>query len=164
MKSAVQSANTVIFIPSSFDFIRVRNHIRKMGGVSFAVLSEWVQRLIFWDTLLIPDWTGTPPTRISHGHAKHFSLARSRSYSLANASIFSEGSSATGSAMYGDFLKFCLDIKLEGFVTSCFTHFPIIPSFTRSSWHSLSLTKVWNHLTWLARPWFVSTIGLSWKG
>ncbi|THH17887.1 hypothetical protein EW146_g3024 [Bondarzewia mesenterica] len=39
MKSAVQSANTVIFIPSYFDFIRVRNHLRKQG-VSFTVLSE----------------------------------------------------------------------------------------------------------------------------
>ncbi|KAI5123895.1 hypothetical protein M0805_005711 [Coniferiporia weirii] len=40
MKSAVQSANTVIFVPSSFDFIRVENHLRKTG-VSFATLSEY---------------------------------------------------------------------------------------------------------------------------
>ncbi|KAH9942377.1 digestive organ expansion factor [Epithele typhae] len=41
MKSAVQSANTVIFVPSSFDFIRVQNHFRKTAGHSFAVLSEY---------------------------------------------------------------------------------------------------------------------------
>ena len=40
MKSAVQSANTVIFIPSSFDFIRVQNHFRKVNA-SFTVLSEY---------------------------------------------------------------------------------------------------------------------------
>ena len=40
LKSAVQSANTVVFIPSSFDFIRVHNYFRKMSGISFAVLSE----------------------------------------------------------------------------------------------------------------------------
>ncbi|ETW80476.1 hypothetical protein HETIRDRAFT_434572 [Heterobasidion irregulare TC 32-1] len=39
LKSAVQSANTVIFIPSYFDFIRVRNHFRK-SSISFTVLSE----------------------------------------------------------------------------------------------------------------------------
>ncbi|KIJ18605.1 hypothetical protein PAXINDRAFT_110079 [Paxillus involutus ATCC 200175] len=41
LKSAVQSANTVVFVPSSFDFIRVRNYFRKQGGISFAVLSEY---------------------------------------------------------------------------------------------------------------------------
>ncbi|KAI8992953.1 digestive organ expansion factor [Trametes punicea] len=41
LKSAVQSANTVIFIPSSFDFIRVHNHFRKNVGTSFTVLSEY---------------------------------------------------------------------------------------------------------------------------
>ncbi|EJF65447.1 digestive organ expansion factor [Dichomitus squalens LYAD-421 SS1] len=40
MKSAVQSANTVIFIPSSFDFIRVQNYFRKINA-SFTVLSEY---------------------------------------------------------------------------------------------------------------------------
>ncbi|KAL5484956.1 UTP25 [Sanghuangporus weigelae] len=40
LKSAVQSTNTVIFVPSSFDFIRVENHLRK-SSVSFAVLSEY---------------------------------------------------------------------------------------------------------------------------
>ncbi|KAJ8584541.1 DUF1253-domain-containing protein, partial [Rhizopogon salebrosus TDB-379] len=41
LKSAVQSANTVIFIPSSFDFIRVHNYFRKQSSVSFVVLSEY---------------------------------------------------------------------------------------------------------------------------
>ncbi|KAI0071647.1 digestive organ expansion factor [Panus rudis PR-1116 ss-1] len=41
LKSAVQSVNTVVFVPSSFDFIRVHNHFRKTAGVSFAVLSEY---------------------------------------------------------------------------------------------------------------------------
>ncbi|KAK0455529.1 digestive organ expansion factor [Desarmillaria tabescens] len=41
LKSAVQSANTVIFIPSYFDFIRVHNHFRKQKGVTYTVLSEY---------------------------------------------------------------------------------------------------------------------------
>ncbi|KAF5346683.1 hypothetical protein D9756_010395 [Leucocoprinus leucothites] len=41
MKSAVQSTNTVIFVPSSLDFIRVHNHFRKQAGVSFTILSEY---------------------------------------------------------------------------------------------------------------------------
>lgn len=48
LKSAVQSANTVIFVPSSFDFIRVHNHFRKQDGVSFAVLSECVLAPASW--------------------------------------------------------------------------------------------------------------------
>ncbi|KAG6874514.1 hypothetical protein C0995_010425 [Termitomyces sp. Mi166 len=41
LKSAVQSANTAVFIPSSFDFIRVQNYFKKHSGVSFTVLSEY---------------------------------------------------------------------------------------------------------------------------
>ncbi|KAF9444005.1 DUF1253-domain-containing protein [Macrolepiota fuliginosa MF-IS2] len=41
LKSAVQSTNTVIFVPSSFDFIRVYNYFRKHAGVSFTILSEY---------------------------------------------------------------------------------------------------------------------------
>ncbi|KAF7315784.1 DUF1253-domain-containing protein [Mycena indigotica] len=41
LKSAVQSSNTVIFIPSSFDFIRVQNHFKKESGATFAILSEY---------------------------------------------------------------------------------------------------------------------------
>ncbi|PAV18929.1 digestive organ expansion factor [Pyrrhoderma noxium] len=40
LKSAVQSTNTLIFVSSSYDFIRVENHLRKTG-VSFTVLSEY---------------------------------------------------------------------------------------------------------------------------
>ncbi|KAA1471791.1 digestive organ expansion factor [Dentipellis sp. KUC8613] len=40
MKSAVQSENTAIFIPSSFDFIRIHNYFKKQG-YSFTVLSEY---------------------------------------------------------------------------------------------------------------------------
>ncbi|KAH7913241.1 digestive organ expansion factor [Hygrophoropsis aurantiaca] len=41
LKSAVRSSNTVIFVPSSLDFIRVHNYFRKQTSVSFAVLSEY---------------------------------------------------------------------------------------------------------------------------
>ncbi|KAH7888881.1 DUF1253-domain-containing protein [Phlebopus sp. FC_14] len=41
LKSAVQSANTVVFIPSSFDFIRIHNYFRKQTGISFTILSEY---------------------------------------------------------------------------------------------------------------------------
>ncbi|KAH9033260.1 digestive organ expansion factor [Lactarius pseudohatsudake] len=40
LKSAVQSANTVIFVPSSLDFTRIQNHFQKQQ-LSFAVLSEY---------------------------------------------------------------------------------------------------------------------------
>ncbi|KAJ3896208.1 digestive organ expansion factor [Lentinula edodes] len=40
LKSAVQSSNTVVFVPSYFDFVRVHNHFRKLS-VSFTVLSEY---------------------------------------------------------------------------------------------------------------------------
>ncbi|KAF5377707.1 hypothetical protein D9757_009357 [Collybiopsis confluens] len=40
LKSAVQSSNTVVFVPSYFDFVRVHNHFRTLS-VSFAVLSEY---------------------------------------------------------------------------------------------------------------------------
>jgi U3 small nucleolar RNA-associated protein 25 len=39
LRSAVQSANTVIFVPSSLDFIRIQNYFRKQQ-LSFVVLSE----------------------------------------------------------------------------------------------------------------------------
>jgi U3 small nucleolar RNA-associated protein 25 len=42
LKSAVQSANTLVFVPSSFDFIRVHNYFRKRGDISFVALSEYV--------------------------------------------------------------------------------------------------------------------------
>jgi U3 small nucleolar RNA-associated protein 25 len=45
LKSAVQSANSLIFVPSSFDFIRVHNWFRKRGDISFAALSEYVYLL-----------------------------------------------------------------------------------------------------------------------
>ncbi|KAI0730279.1 digestive organ expansion factor [Fomitopsis betulina] len=41
LKSAVQSANTVVFVPSSFDFIRVHNYFKKELSVTFTVLSEY---------------------------------------------------------------------------------------------------------------------------
>ncbi|KAJ7217703.1 digestive organ expansion factor [Mycena pura] len=41
LKSAVQSSNTAVYIPSSFDFIRVQNYFKKHSGVTFAVLSEY---------------------------------------------------------------------------------------------------------------------------
>ncbi|KAI0786769.1 digestive organ expansion factor [Abortiporus biennis] len=41
LKSAVQSVNTVVFVPSSFDFIRLHNYFRKTPGINFTVLSEY---------------------------------------------------------------------------------------------------------------------------
>ncbi|KIM69268.1 hypothetical protein SCLCIDRAFT_1208697 [Scleroderma citrinum Foug A] len=41
LKSAVQSTNTIVFVPSSFDFIRVHNYFRKQTGLNFTVLSEY---------------------------------------------------------------------------------------------------------------------------
>lgn len=41
LKSAVQSANAAVFVPSSFDFISVHNYFKKHAGVTFTVLSEY---------------------------------------------------------------------------------------------------------------------------
>lgn len=41
LKSAVQSSNAIVYIPSSFDFIRVHNYFRKQTGLDFATLSEY---------------------------------------------------------------------------------------------------------------------------
>jgi len=41
LKSAVQSTNTLIVIPSSFDFIRVHNYFKKQNNMTFTVLSEY---------------------------------------------------------------------------------------------------------------------------
>lgn len=40
MKSAVSSSNTLIVVPSYFDFVRVTGHMRKMDKISFAAISE----------------------------------------------------------------------------------------------------------------------------
>ncbi|GJJ06203.1 hypothetical protein Clacol_000392 [Clathrus columnatus] len=47
LKSAVQSTNLLIFIPSSFDFIRIQNYFRKLPDLSdaVAVLSEYIYYL-----------------------------------------------------------------------------------------------------------------------
>ncbi|KIM31651.1 hypothetical protein M408DRAFT_327125 [Serendipita vermifera MAFF 305830] len=40
LKSAVQSVNTVIFVPSYFDYARIRNWLKNQAMVTFAILSE----------------------------------------------------------------------------------------------------------------------------
>lgn len=67
LKSAVQSANTVIFIPSSFDFIRVQNYFRKHAGVTFTVLSEYV-------LYLFPPL----PSNLSHRYLSNQDISRAR--------------------------------------------------------------------------------------
>ena len=42
LKSAVMSKNTIIVVPSYFDFVRVQGWMRKQSGMSFAAISEWV--------------------------------------------------------------------------------------------------------------------------
>lgn len=40
LKSAVMSSNTIIVVPSYFDFVRVQSWMRKQSGMSFAAISE----------------------------------------------------------------------------------------------------------------------------
>lgn len=41
LKSAVSRTNTLIMVPSYFDFIRVVNHFRKLDNVTYAAISEY---------------------------------------------------------------------------------------------------------------------------
>ncbi|KAL7410812.1 hypothetical protein BDY24DRAFT_343646 [Mrakia frigida] len=41
LKSAVMSSNTIIVVPSYFDFVRVQGWMRKQSGMSFAAISEY---------------------------------------------------------------------------------------------------------------------------
>lgn len=41
LKSAVQSVKTMIFVPSYFDFVRLKNHM-KQHELSYTTLSEYV--------------------------------------------------------------------------------------------------------------------------
>ncbi|EJT99042.1 digestive organ expansion factor [Dacryopinax primogenitus] len=40
LKSAVRSVNTMIFVPSYFDYVRLRNHFKDTGAISYTTLSE----------------------------------------------------------------------------------------------------------------------------
>lgn len=91
LKSAVQSTNTLIFVPSSFDFIRVENHLRK-SDVSFATLSECVFQFKALRLAVCSNaGTGIPPIRTSREHVRRSSWARSPSFSPASDSISSGG-------------------------------------------------------------------------
>ncbi|KZO99606.1 DUF1253-domain-containing protein [Calocera viscosa TUFC12733] len=40
LKSAVRSVNTMIFVPSYFDYVRLRNHFKEADTISYTTLSE----------------------------------------------------------------------------------------------------------------------------
>ena len=91
MKSAMQSANTIIFIPSSLDFIRVHNHFRK-SGASFAVLSESVLSCAYCCRRLT-SCLGILRIKTYPERDKPSSQGKKPSCLLANDSIFSGGES-----------------------------------------------------------------------
>lgn len=89
-KSAVASQNTLIFIPSYFDFVRVNAYLKELDDFSYAVLSESVLFAGFAQALTIPqpDWLmlldrgpGTRVTARSREPGPTSSTARSRSSS-----------------------------------------------------------------------------------
>lgn len=92
LKSAVQSTNTVVFVPSSFDFTRVHNYFRTQAGVSFAVLSEWVPLSNTRYGLPQHECTDTHRTKIFLVLDKHSSKGLNHSSWSANASISTNGS------------------------------------------------------------------------
>lgn len=91
LKSAVQSANTIVFIPSSFDFIRVHNWFRKQSGVSFAILSECVCFLFVSERVSDSSKIGTRRIKISRVPDKPFSKAQNQYYSSVSDSTFTNG-------------------------------------------------------------------------
>jgi len=40
-KSAVSSSQTLLFVPSYFDFVRIKKHLRTIDGLSYAAISEY---------------------------------------------------------------------------------------------------------------------------
>lgn len=42
LKSAVQRQNTIIVVPSYFDFVRLNNYLRKEDKMSYTAISEYV--------------------------------------------------------------------------------------------------------------------------
>lgn len=40
LKSAVSSSQTIIFVPSYYDFVRVKRYMKKMDNFSFTSISE----------------------------------------------------------------------------------------------------------------------------
>lgn len=91
MKSAVSSSQTIIFIPSYFDFVRVKRYMLKMDNFSFTSISEYVlPSLGAWLTM-----TGTPRRRTSVVLAAPSLAARCPSCSSPSASTSSVGASCS---------------------------------------------------------------------
>lgn len=112
----MQSANAIVFVPSSFDFIRVHNYFRKQTGLSFTVLSEWATILLCLSPAVGFDrlYIGTPRTKTFRVHARHFSVGRSHFYWSVNASIFTDGMIWTSPA-YGRKLIIIEQIQNKGY-------------------------------------------------
>ena len=53
LKSAVSSTQTIIFVPSYFDFVRVKRYMKKMDNISFTSISESVVAPMRVETLLM---------------------------------------------------------------------------------------------------------------
>lgn len=75
LKSAMQSTGMAVFVPSSFDFIRVHNYFRKSAallGVSFTVLSElvFIHRIAGLSNLILNRYS--TPAEISRARQSFF--------------------------------------------------------------------------------------------
>lgn len=90
-KSAVSSSQTIIFVPSYFDFVRLKRYMKKLDDFSFTSISESV--LLSPSLLSLTPNAGTPRLPTSRALAEPSSAARSRSSSSPSASTSSAGPS-----------------------------------------------------------------------
>lgn len=147
LKSAVQSTNAVVFVPSSFDFIRVHNWFRKNAGVSFTVLSEFVHLTSTLPTQMLTESCeiGIRRTKRYRVLDRHSSTVLNPSYSSVRGSISTNGKSQSISCQ----LKFISYDAVTKFEESAISYSMVprnTPNFLLNSYRIPSSTTVLTHL------------------
>jgi hypothetical protein len=142
LKSAVQSSNTVVFVPSSFDFIRVHNYFRKHAGVTFTVLSEYVHPLFMSNHQLI---FYRYSTNQDISRARQAFFKGSKSFLLVSERFhFYKRSVPPPFLIITANIDFAIATKSEESVMSYSMDPQTTRSISRSTYHTPSLTRGWS--------------------